>query len=70
MEDQVRLWEMERDRLVYQEGVLYNQFLSQQDFELLRDYAQVDDCPTIVAWCVLLTLGFFLLGTSSFDVAE
>lgn len=40
LEDQIRLWEMERDRLVYQEGVLYNQFLSQQDFELLRDYAQ------------------------------
>ncbi|XP_032903382.1 general transcription factor IIH subunit 4-like [Amblyraja radiata] len=38
--DQVRLWELERDRLQFTEGVLYNQFLSQVDFELLRDYAR------------------------------
>lgn len=38
--DQVRLWELERDRLRFSEGVLYNQFLSQVDFELLRNYAQ------------------------------
>lgn len=40
LEDQIRLWEMERDRLIYQEGVLYNQFLTQHDFEVLRNYAQ------------------------------
>ncbi|XP_068026115.1 LOW QUALITY PROTEIN: general transcription factor IIH subunit 4 [Melanerpes formicivorus] len=38
--DQIRLWELERDRLRFSEGVLYNQFLSQVDFELLRDQAQ------------------------------
>ncbi|XP_064408130.1 general transcription factor IIH subunit 4 [Latimeria chalumnae] len=38
--DQVRLWELERDRLQFSEGVLYNQFLSQVDFELLRNYAR------------------------------
>ncbi|XP_067661083.1 general transcription factor IIH subunit 4-like [Haliotis asinina] len=38
--DQVRLWELERDRFKFSDGVMYNQFLSQNDFELLRDYAQ------------------------------
>jgi len=37
--DQIKLWEMERDRLRYTEGVLYNQFLAQGDFEMLRKYA-------------------------------
>ena len=35
------MWELERDRFKFSEGVLYNQFLSQMDFELLRDYAKV-----------------------------
>ena len=39
--DQIRLWEMERDRFKFSDGVLYSQFLSQHDFELLRDYAKV-----------------------------
>uniref|UniRef100_H2Y8H2 General transcription factor IIH subunit 4 n=1 Tax=Ciona savignyi TaxID=51511 RepID=H2Y8H2_CIOSA len=38
--DQIRLWAMERDRLTYRDGVLYNQFLAQKDFEVLRNYAQ------------------------------
>nr|XP_006818429.1 PREDICTED: general transcription factor IIH subunit 4-like [Saccoglossus kowalevskii] len=38
--DQIRLWELERDRLSFTDGVLYNQFLSQHDFEVLRDYAK------------------------------
>ncbi|XP_052389677.1 general transcription factor IIH subunit 4-like [Carassius gibelio] len=38
--DQIRLWELEKDRLQFTEGVLYNQFLSQVDFEVLRDRAQ------------------------------
>lgn len=38
--DQIHLWEMERDRFRFTDGVLYNQFLSQSDFELLRDYAK------------------------------
>lgn len=39
--DQVRLWELERDRFKFMEGVLYDQFLLQNDFELLRDYVKV-----------------------------
>uniref|UniRef100_A0A3B3Z818 General transcription factor IIH subunit 4 n=1 Tax=Periophthalmus magnuspinnatus TaxID=409849 RepID=A0A3B3Z818_9GOBI len=42
--DQIRLWELERDRLQFTEGVLYNQFLSQADFEMLRDRAQSLGC--------------------------
>ncbi|XP_075907588.1 general transcription factor IIH subunit 4 [Nelusetta ayraudi] len=42
--DQIRLWELERDRLLYKEGVLYNQFLSQVDFEVLRDRAEGLGC--------------------------
>lgn len=42
--DQIRLWELERDRLLYKEGVLYNQFLSQADFEVLRDRAEGLGC--------------------------
>lgn len=38
--DIIKLWEMERDRLRYTEGVLYNQFLSQTDFEMLRRFAE------------------------------
>lgn len=38
--DQIRLWEMERNRLTFTESVLYNQFLSQRDYEVVRDYAQ------------------------------
>lgn len=38
--DQIKLWENERNRFVYTEGVVYNQFLSQADFVTLRDYAQ------------------------------
>lgn len=38
--DQIKLWENERNRFTYTEGVAYNQFLSQSDFISLRDYAQ------------------------------
>ena len=38
--DQIKLWELERKRLTFSEGVLYNQFLSQQDYEVVKDYAQ------------------------------
>ncbi|XP_048514235.1 general transcription factor IIH subunit 4 isoform X2 [Athalia rosae] len=37
--DQIKLWENERNRFVFGEGVLYSQFLSQTDFEMLRDHA-------------------------------
>ena len=43
--DQIRLWELERDRFTFSDGVLYNQFLSQTDFELLRNYAKVSRRP-------------------------
>jgi len=39
--DQVRLWELERDRFRFADGVLYSQFLCQKDFDLLRDHAKV-----------------------------
>ncbi len=38
--DQIYLWEQERNRFVFSEGVLYSNFISQSDFETLRDYAQ------------------------------
>ncbi|XP_047997059.1 general transcription factor IIH subunit 4 [Leguminivora glycinivorella] len=38
--DQIKLWESERNRATYTEGVVYNQFLSQADFAALRDYAR------------------------------
>lgn len=37
--DQIRLWENERNRFSFIDGVVYNQFLSEQDFITLRDYA-------------------------------
>ncbi|KAL8575673.1 General transcription factor IIH subunit 4 [Nucella lapillus] len=45
--DQVRLWELERDRISFTDGVLYNQFLSQSDFEMLRNYAKEMD---VLVW--------------------
>ncbi|TPP66248.1 General transcription factor IIH subunit 4 [Fasciola gigantica] len=38
--DQIRLWELERDRFVFQEGCLYEQFSKSTDFEMVRDYAK------------------------------
>jgi transcription initiation factor TFIIH subunit 4 len=46
--DQIKLWEIERNRLVYSEGVLYSQFLSQVDFNILREYAQSNGH---LIWC-------------------
>ncbi|KAK7487264.1 hypothetical protein BaRGS_00021492 [Batillaria attramentaria] len=45
--DQVRLWELERARITFTDGVLYNQFLSQADFEMLRNYAKEMD---VLVW--------------------
>ena len=39
--DQIRLWEIERDRFQFTDGVLYSQFMSQNEFEILRDFARV-----------------------------
>ena len=46
--DQIRLWEQERDRFQFTEGVLYNQFLSQADYETVKNYAVSLD---VVVWC-------------------
>lgn len=37
--DQIKLWENERNRFIFSEGVLYSRFNSQTDFEVLRDHA-------------------------------
>ncbi len=39
--DQIMLWEKERDRFIFKDGVLYSQFNSQPDFDLLKKYANV-----------------------------
>lgn len=38
--DQIKLWEMEMNRLRFAEGVVYSQFLSSTDYTTLRDFAQ------------------------------
>jgi len=45
--DQIKLWEQERERFVFTEGVLYNQFLSQADYETVKNYA---DQLGVVVW--------------------
>lgn len=45
--DQILLWEQERDRFLFTEGVLYNQFLSQADYEMVKNYA---DQRSLVVW--------------------
>ncbi|VEN54900.1 unnamed protein product [Callosobruchus maculatus] len=46
--DQIKLWELERNRLTYSEGVLYSQFLSQADFNVLKEYAKTNGW---LIWC-------------------
>jgi len=38
--DQIKLWEQERDRFTFTEGVLYNQFLSQADYDTVKTFAE------------------------------
>ena len=45
--DQIRLWEQERDRFTFTDGVLYNQFLSHADYETVKNYADGLGC---VVW--------------------
>ncbi|KAL5504070.1 TFB2 [Sanghuangporus vaninii] len=40
VQDQIRLWELERNRLKSQEGYLYTSFASQADYELILKYAK------------------------------
>ena len=42
--DQIRLWELEKNRLKADEGVLYEDFRSQPDYEILLNYANSYDC--------------------------
>ncbi|KAJ3546069.1 hypothetical protein NMY22_g2196 [Coprinellus aureogranulatus] len=40
VQDQIRLWELEKNRLKSQEGYLYTAFASQADYELVLKYAK------------------------------
>ncbi|KAF8589900.1 transcription factor Tfb2 [Ramaria rubella] len=40
VQDQIRLWELEKNRLKSQEGYLYTAFASQADYEFVLDYAR------------------------------
>jgi len=52
--DQIRLWELERDRFRFADGVLYSQFLCQKDFDLLRDHARV----SVAKCCIVIIFTF------------
>ncbi|KII89693.1 hypothetical protein PLICRDRAFT_39828 [Plicaturopsis crispa FD-325 SS-3] len=47
VQDQIRLWELERNRLKSQEGYLYTSFTSQADYEFVLKYAKDVD---VVLW--------------------
>ncbi|KAJ7138022.1 hypothetical protein C8R44DRAFT_340385 [Mycena epipterygia] len=40
VQDQIRLWELEKNRLKSQEGYLYTAFTSPADYELVLNYAK------------------------------
>lgn len=40
VQDQIRLWELERNRIKTQEGFLYTAFASQADYEFVLEYAR------------------------------
>ena len=44
----MKLWEKERDRFTFTESVLYNQFLSQADYDTAKTYAEG---LGVVVWC-------------------
>jgi len=47
VQDQIRLWELERNRLKSQEGYLYKDFATQADYEFVLNYAKQLD---VVMW--------------------
>lgn len=47
VQDQIRLWELEKNRMKSQEGYLYTAFASQADYEYVLDYAKRLD---VVLW--------------------
>jgi transcription initiation factor TFIIH subunit 4 len=69
--DQIKLWEMERDRLQFTDGVLYSQFMSLSDYELLKKYAEVNlvsDCGCSQTNCVFVS--FMETGAGSTSVEQ
>jgi len=54
--DQIFLWEQERNRLGYMDGVLYSQFNSFADFETMYKFAAVSTSLTLVFYCSLFLL--------------
>lgn len=50
--DQIKLWELERNRLTYSDGVLYSQFLSQVTLIELTDCTglPIKQCPIASNW--------------------
>lgn len=64
--DQIFLWEQERNRLSFRDGVLYSQFNSQPDFEALRKYANVSSF-LILTTKILLSYCFQDLGVIIFE---
>lgn len=55
--DQIRLWELEKNRLKADDGVLYADFRSQPDYEILLNYAKSYDC---VLWSNDIKRMFFV----------
>ena len=62
--DQIRLWELEKNRVQSAPGYLYDDFRAAADFELVRDYARQLDCivweaspslPAPTCWRVFVT---------------
>ncbi|KAF8871760.1 transcription factor Tfb2-domain-containing protein [Infundibulicybe gibba] len=47
VQDQIRLWELEKNRLMSQEGYLYTAFASQADYDFVLNYAKELD---VVLW--------------------
>lgn len=47
VQDQIRLWELEKNRLKSSEGYLYTSFTSQADYELVLNYAKQLD---VILW--------------------
>ncbi|VDP88269.1 unnamed protein product [Echinostoma caproni] len=59
--DQIRLWELERDRFVFQEGCLYEQFSKSTDFEMVRDYAKISELKSTLPKLLFLSKDLFYL---------
>ncbi|KAH8100791.1 transcription factor Tfb2-domain-containing protein [Cristinia sonorae] len=56
VQDQIRLWELEKNRMQSREGYLYTEFASQADYEYVLEYAKKLD---VVLWENALRRCFF-----------